>query len=201
MGLKEAAKGMTQKQLGTVATAVGKTATGIVANAGKEAGQEYLQEMGQIFNAQFGTEKHGSDIGAIVTDLDNMAQGVTAAGLGAGGALQFQALGAVGSIPKKVTQIRDAIKPKDSVDEPSDVSEAPTKKRAFTRKVRATKPETEIRNIAAETVRGTNDELGILGSDASDVDKMNKMKELIELASEDGILDDKLKSEIGRAHV
>lgn len=86
---------------------LGKTvrvALGLTANAGKEAGQEYLQEIGQEFNVQFNFDDNGTFFSAETLDeakdvflaKDMQIVGVTGAGLGAGGSLQFAALGTSG---------------------------------------------------------------------------------------------------------
>jgi hypothetical protein len=108
-----------------LAKAVG-VAGGLAVSMGKEAGQEYLQEIGQEFNVKFNFDQTGSftealdEAGNVLLDKDLQTKGIMGAGLGAGGAVQFEALGSVGTLGKaaikggaklkEVTQ--EALKPK-----------------------------------------------------------------------------------------
>lgn len=77
-------------------------AGGLSINMGKEAAQEYLQEIGQEFNVQYNFDDNGdfvsalNEAGEVLLDKDMQVTGVTGAGLGAGGAVQFAAIGKVG---------------------------------------------------------------------------------------------------------
>lgn len=80
-------------------------AGGLAANMGKEAAQEYVQEIGQEFNVKFNFDDNDTfvsavnEAGEVLLDRDMQIAGVTGAGLGAGGAVQFEALGTAGSLP------------------------------------------------------------------------------------------------------
>ena len=77
-------------------------AGGLSVNMGKEAAQEYLQEIGQEFNVQYNFDDNGdfvsalNEAGEVLLDKDMQVAGITGAGLGAGGAVQFAAIGKVG---------------------------------------------------------------------------------------------------------
>jgi hypothetical protein len=108
-----------------LAKAVG-VAGGLTASMGKEAGQEYLQEIGQEFNVKFNFDQAGSftealdEAGNVLLDKDLQTKGIMGAGLGAGGAVQFEALGTVGTLGKAAIKggtklkeaTQEALKPK-----------------------------------------------------------------------------------------
>lgn len=81
-------------------------AGGLAVNMGKEAAQEYTQEIGQEFNVQFNFDDNGGFLSATAMDeaktvlLDQKTQaiGIMGAGLGAGGAVQFAGVGALGNV-------------------------------------------------------------------------------------------------------
>ncbi|MDA3806966.1 MAG: hypothetical protein PF440_03545, partial [Thiomicrorhabdus sp.] len=84
---------------------VGKAITvaaGLTANMGKEAGQEYLQSLGQALNVKWNFDDNGTVTGAldeagnVLYSDDTQAEAITSAGLGAGGAVQFAGLGVAG---------------------------------------------------------------------------------------------------------
>lgn len=89
-----------------LAKLVGNT-FGLAANMGKEAAQEYIQEIGQEFNVKFNFDDNtGEFLSAETLDeakevflaKDMQIVGVTGAGLGAGGAVQFATVGAIPKI-------------------------------------------------------------------------------------------------------
>jgi hypothetical protein len=87
-----------------LAKAIG-VAGGLTANMGKEAGQEYLQEIGQEFNVKFNFDDNDKFLSVetldeaidVVSTEEMQAKGFLGAGLGAGGAVQFAGVGAIGS--------------------------------------------------------------------------------------------------------
>ena len=76
-------------------------AAGLTANMGKEAGQEYLQSMGEALNVGLNFDDNGeldSVTGEgwdLLTSKEIQEEGIMSAGLGAGGAVQFAGVGAV----------------------------------------------------------------------------------------------------------
>jgi DNA-binding transcriptional ArsR family regulator len=87
-----------------LAKAIG-VAGGLTVNMGKEAGQEYLQEIGQEFNVKFNFDDNDKFLSVdtldeaidVVSTEEMQAKGFLGAGLGAGGAVQFAGVGAIGS--------------------------------------------------------------------------------------------------------
>lgn len=76
-------------------------ATSLTADMGKEAGQEYLQTIGEEFNVKFNFDDNGdfvsavTEAGELFTSQEMQEAGVLGAGLGAGGAVQFSAAGSI----------------------------------------------------------------------------------------------------------
>lgn len=101
-GVRDAFSSLPKESKAKILTkAIGVTG-GLVANMGKEAGQEYLQEIGQEFNVAFNFDDNGdltsvvNEAGEVLLDKELQASGVMGAGLGAGGAVQFAGVGALG---------------------------------------------------------------------------------------------------------
>ena len=93
------------KVLGTVVN----KATQITLNTGMEAGQEYIQQFGQMLNEQWGTKNPDGterDFRQVLTDEKNVKEGMTAAGMGMSGALQFHT---VGAIPGTLKSTQDVV--------------------------------------------------------------------------------------------
>jgi len=123
-GVKEAFSAATKEGKAKLVGKAVITATGIIANMGKEAGQEYLQEVGQAFNVKFNFDDNDTFVSAIdeagellVSD-EMLITGVMGAGLGAGGALQFSAVGGALPATKAVLSLKNSF-PKNPVATPS----------------------------------------------------------------------------------
>jgi hypothetical protein len=86
-------------RVGLVVKGLG-VAAGLAGNMGKEAGQEYIQAMGEVLNVQLNIDDNGTvvsvldEAGELLVDEETVIKGITGAGLGAGGSLQFSAVGA-----------------------------------------------------------------------------------------------------------
>lgn len=81
--LADAAKYIPEQKAPEIAAKIIVGAAKTTASAGVEAGQEYVQQMGQAFNEQFGSSKYGSDALDILTSKKNIVDALSAAGLGA----------------------------------------------------------------------------------------------------------------------
>jgi len=100
---KDTVKALSNKEFSDFALGVSKTITGGTLNMSKEAGQEYAQTMMEMFNEKFGSEKF-QDLDTFVkfvSDEDNIRESGIAALAGAGGAVQFEGVGAVGQAVQK----------------------------------------------------------------------------------------------------
>lgn len=97
-GLKPVFKAMTEKEFGDVVTGMAKGFAVTTANMGAEAGQEYAQTMMELYNSRHGSEKFKDveDFMDFLTHEDNVREAGIASLAGAGGAVQFEAMGAVG---------------------------------------------------------------------------------------------------------
>lgn len=97
----------------------------VATNTGKEAAQEYVQEIGQEFNVKFNFDDNTGEflsaetlgeVKEVLLDRDMQITGVVGAGLGAGGAGQFSAVGAVGGVFGKgrsaVSDLKDSPTPR-----------------------------------------------------------------------------------------
>lgn len=96
--LFDATKAMSNKEFAKMATAIGKGVVSTTANMSKEAAQEYSQTMMELFNSRFGSAKFNdvNEFTAFITDPRNTREAGIAALAGAGGAGQFEVVGAVG---------------------------------------------------------------------------------------------------------
>jgi hypothetical protein len=95
--LGSAVKDMTQKEFSNAATAMGKGVMKTTVNMGQEAAQEYSQTMMEVFNSGFGSEAF-NDVPTFmefITDKRNTREAGIAALAGAGGAGQFELVGAL----------------------------------------------------------------------------------------------------------
>lgn len=92
-----AIKAMSNKEFANVAKTVGKGIAVTTAGAGSEAAQEYTQTMMELFNSRYGSKvfEDKDSFVKFITDERNTTEAGIAALAGAGGALQFQALGSV----------------------------------------------------------------------------------------------------------
>ncbi len=100
-----AVKSMTNKEFANVAKSMGKGILKTTENMGKESAQEYAQTMMELFNSRYGAAQF-EDVNAFtdfITDERNTRESGIAALAGAGGATQFEAVGAVGRAAGKVT--------------------------------------------------------------------------------------------------
>lgn len=97
-GLKPVFKAMTEKEFGNVVTGMAKGLVKTAANMGAEAGQEYAQTMMELYNSRYGSEKFkdADTFMKFLTNEENMREAGIASLAGAGGAVQFEAVGAVG---------------------------------------------------------------------------------------------------------
>jgi hypothetical protein len=89
--VKDALTWMPESTKAKVAAAVPKKAAAISMAAGAEAGQEYLQTMGEIFNTQFNTWQGGDDVKEVLTDKDNQIDAISGALVGAAVGGEFRA--------------------------------------------------------------------------------------------------------------
>lgn len=111
-GLKPVFKSMTEKEFGNVVTGMAKGLATTTANMGAEAGQEYAQTMMELHNSRYGSEqfKDSDDFISFLTNEDNVREAGIASLAGAGGAVQFEALGTAGRLPvNAVSAIRDKL--------------------------------------------------------------------------------------------
>jgi len=94
---KQSIAGLTEKQFGKFLAGVGKVVGTTVVNMPKEAVQEYTQRMMELTNERFGAEKFKDldTFGKFLLDEGVMKEGTLDALMGAAGAVQFQAIGAV----------------------------------------------------------------------------------------------------------
>lgn len=93
---KDTVKALSNKEFSNFAAGVAKTVGGGAFNMSKEASQEYAQTMMEMFNEKFGSEKF-KDISTFVDfvkDEENIREAGIGALAGAGGAIQFEAVGA-----------------------------------------------------------------------------------------------------------
>lgn len=108
-GARDAFSSVTKEGKAKILAKTLGVAGGLSVNIGKEAAQEYVQEIGQEFNVQFNFDDNGSfesvvnEAGEVLLDRDMQIAGVTGAGLGAGGAVQFAGVGALGKTFKKAS--------------------------------------------------------------------------------------------------
>jgi hypothetical protein len=97
-GAIPAVKAMTNKEFANVAKTMAKGVAVTGTNMGKEAAQEYSQTMMELFNSRYGSKKF-EDVDNFVdfiTDERNTTEAGIAALAGAGGAGQFETVGAAG---------------------------------------------------------------------------------------------------------
>lgn len=97
---KDTVKHLSNKEFSNFAVGVGKTLLTASGSMGVEATQEYAQTMMEMFNEKFGSEKF-KDVDTFikfVTDEENVRESGIAAMAGAGGALQFEAVGSIGGV-------------------------------------------------------------------------------------------------------
>lgn len=93
--LTSAAKYVPESKAAEIATKVVAGAAKLAAVAGAEAAQEYTQTMGEIFNKQFQSDKYGDDALAILTNKDNVVEGIVSAGMGAAMGAEMKGVGMV----------------------------------------------------------------------------------------------------------
>lgn len=97
-GAKELVAGATKGQAARLVGTLAAKGAMLTADIGKEAGQEFVQEFGQMLNEQWGTKDaqgNERDFVKVLSDDTNIKQAMTAAGMGAAGAIQFRGAGAV----------------------------------------------------------------------------------------------------------
>lgn len=100
-GVREAFTAITPNEKAKVLTKVVGVAGGLFANMGREAAQEYVQEIGQAFNVKFDYDSQKDllsaidEAGNVLLSKEMQTAGVLGAGLGAGGAVQFQLVGGI----------------------------------------------------------------------------------------------------------
>lgn len=109
-GIKKVLGAVGDRAAVPLASEVAKTALGIGMNMGKEAGQEYLQQMSQLFNQQYHTSKGGSEAWKILSDTANNWEAASAAIAGAAGGLQFQGVGSATQAHTLVKPTYEAVK-------------------------------------------------------------------------------------------
>jgi len=95
--LGAAVANITKKEFGKVAVNIGKSIASVAASMPKEAAQEYSQRMMELFNERYGSEqfKDLDTFFKFMVDEGNMREAAVDAVMGAGGAVQFKAVGGV----------------------------------------------------------------------------------------------------------
>ena len=93
--LASAAKYVPDSKAAEIATKVVAGAAKLATAAGAEAAQEYTQTMGEIFNKQFQSDKYGDDALAILTNKDNVVEGIVSAAMGAAMGAEMKGIGMV----------------------------------------------------------------------------------------------------------
>jgi len=165
---KQSIQGISDKAFGQLITGIGKAiGSAAFVQMPKEAGQEYIQKMMELVNERYGSEKF-KDLDSFVkflTDEGVMKEGTVDALMGAGGSVQFQAIGAVPNLVKsardKVTKARDT-----NTEDTYDVENDPivTNEKATSRPIyddimgSATKEEADEK-FATYMAKSKNDEL------------------------------------------
>ena len=97
--IKEAVKGLPAAEYAKVAGKAATVAATVTANMGKEAGQEYLHAIGEALNVNWNLDAAGNvrealvDGKDILTSDETQTDAIMGAGLGAGGAVQYQVAG------------------------------------------------------------------------------------------------------------
>lgn len=121
--LGRAVVGITEKEFGKVAVNIGKSIAGVATAMPKEAAQEYSQRMMELFNERYGSEKFKNldTFFKFMVDEGNIEEAAVDAVMGAGGAVQFKAVGAIVPAASKVLEGKTK-----SVDELTKEAEAAT---------------------------------------------------------------------------
>ena len=119
-GVRDAFTTITPEGKSKVLLKVASFLAGSASYMGKEALQEYTQEIGQAFNVKFNFDDNGGlfsvtgmqEAVSVLMTKEMQTTGILGAGLGAGGALQFQAVGgALPSVKKVAGVVSDFAKP------------------------------------------------------------------------------------------
>jgi hypothetical protein len=146
-----AVKAMTNREFAQVAKAMAAGSAATAINMGKEAAQEYSQTMMELFNSRYGSEKFSDveEFTAFLQDERNTTEAGIAALAGAGGAPQFEAIGAVlpataevvggiskagGALGEKIKKSESATAPEPSVYDTQVAEEEPSEEEITARR-------------------------------------------------------------------
>lgn len=149
---------------------------GLAANMGKEAGQEYLQSLGETLNVKWNFDDNGDfvsavdEVGKVLLSTEAQSEAITGAGLGAGGAVQFAGIGAVGQGLQKVTgkvqqNIANRQNSKDTLVTPNEIDEG----KEFTAEAASTSIDRLSYTLSTPNVGITDKNLDIVLNDVSNV--------------------------------
>lgn len=98
---RDAITNATKAELPKILRDVTSTSGKLALSMGGEFAQEYYQTMSEIINKQWGTVKYGDDMWQVLTNQENIIEGLSAGSAGAGGAVHFAAAGKTGEYIQK----------------------------------------------------------------------------------------------------
>lgn len=164
---KEIITSATDKQMLNMAKGIGKTVAHLGKDMGSEAAQEYTQQMMEMFNTRYGSEafKDQDSFIKFVTADKQVKEATLAAIQGAGGAVQFKA---VGSILPTTGKIVNTLTPKSNTSITNNIDATPSSI--------YNEPKAELAKEARDSLASITEHVK---NGTADVDMFTKLEDII----------------------